>query len=88
MLRSPGFEAAGWTLNVGRGGVRVVLEERIDDAHEYELFFSDDTVGRRVRVAWWQDAADGQIAGLEYLDVQGPGAPEGEAAGGAPRTGE
>jgi hypothetical protein len=72
-LRAPNFETQGWTLNVGRGGVRVVLEERIEDGREYELFFSDDSSGRRVQVAWLQDAADGQIAGLKYLDPD-PGA--------------
>jgi hypothetical protein len=50
--------------------VRVVLEERLQESREYELFFSDDTTGRRVEVAWSQDAADGQIVGLKYLDLE------------------
>lgn len=69
-LRGPGFETQGWTLNVGRGGVRVVLEDPIGHDHEYELFFSDDAKGRRVQVAWSQEQADGQIAGLKYLDPE------------------
>lgn len=76
-IRGPGFEAHGWTLNVGRGGVRVVLEERVQDAFEYELFFGDDETGRRVQVAWSNDQADGQIAGLKYLDLDAPPDPEG-----------
>jgi|SRR5688572_6317411 hypothetical protein len=76
-IRGPGFEAHGWTLNVGRGGVRVVLEERVADSQEYELFFGDDTTGRRVQVAWSNDQADGQIAGLRYLDLDAPPDPEG-----------
>jgi hypothetical protein len=84
-LRAPNFETQGWTLNVGRGGVRVVLEERIEDGREYELFFSDDNSGRRVQVAWVQDAADGQIAGLKYLDPElGAGS---EAGGSTASTG-
>lgn len=83
-LRAPNFETQGWTLNVGRGGVRVVLEERIEDGREYELFFSDDSSGRRVQVAWLQDAADGQIAGLKYLDPElCPGFLGGESSAGA-----
>jgi hypothetical protein len=71
-------------LNVGRGGVRVVLEERIEDGREYELFFSDDSSGRRVQVAWLQDAADGQIAGLKYLDPElGAGLEAGGTSAGA-----
>ena len=54
---------------MGRGGVRVVLEDRIENGREYELFMGDDSSGRRVQVAWSQDAADGQIAGLKYLDA-------------------
>ena len=63
------FETQGWTLNVGRGGVRVVVEERLREGGRYELIFSDDTTRRQVEVAWLQDAADGQIAGLKYLDA-------------------
>jgi hypothetical protein len=57
-------------LNVGRGGVRVVLEDSIERDQDYELFFSDDATGRRVRVAWSTEQADGQIAGLKYLELE------------------
>jgi hypothetical protein len=76
-LRAPGFETQGWTLNVGRGGVRVVLEDKIEHDRDYELFFSDDTNGRKVQVAWSQEQADGQIAGLKYLEVEPLPNPEG-----------
>jgi hypothetical protein len=85
-LRAAGFEAVGWTLNVGRGGVRVVLEERLQESREYELFFSDDTSGRRVALAWSQDAADGQIVGLKYLDVEAIPDAEGGVPSVAPKT--
>jgi hypothetical protein len=83
-LRAEGFETRGWTLNVGRGGVRVVLEERIETSREYELFFSDDATGRRVQVAWSQEQADGQIAGLKYLDVEAAPNPEGNLSSDPP----
>jgi hypothetical protein len=79
-LRAPGFETQGWTLNVGRGGVRVVLEDRIEHERDYELFFSDDANGRRVQVAWAQEQADGQIVGLKYLDVEPLPNPEGASS--------
>ncbi len=51
--------------------------ERVGDSQEYELFFGDDATGRRVQVAWSNDQADGQIAGLKYLDLDAPPIPRG-----------
>ena len=28
-LRAPGFETTGWTLNISRGGLRAIVEERL-----------------------------------------------------------
>jgi hypothetical protein len=86
-LRGEGFETKGWTLNVGRGGVRVVLEDAIDTTREYELYFSDDASGRRVQVAWSQEQADGQIAGLKYVNVDPAPSPEGSVASEPPSLG-
>ncbi len=68
-LRAPGFEATGWTLNVSRGGLRAVVEAEVPEAAEYELVLGDDSSGRRVRVVWRKQATDGEILGLQYLDV-------------------
>jgi hypothetical protein len=70
ILRSEDFEAAGWTLNVSRGGVRIVLEDPVQAQHEYQVSIGGGS-SRRGRVAWVRDEADGQIAGVQFLDVDG-----------------
>lgn len=80
VFRSEGVETNGWTLNVSRGGIRVIVEENIELGREYELLIGDAPSPRRGRVVWVQDEADGQIAGVQYLDVEGgsvPPAPDG-----------
>jgi len=65
-------ESIGWTLNLSRGGVRIVVEDPIELFAEYTVIFgAGDSNPRPVRVAWIQDEAGGQIVGLQYLDVQG-----------------
>jgi hypothetical protein len=71
VLRREDFEAEGWTLNLSRGGVRVILEAPVELGHEYQIFIGDAEGGRRCRVVWVQDEADGQIAGVQFLDVDG-----------------
>ncbi len=72
LLRAPGFETSGWTLNVSRGGVRLVVEDKVDVGREYELSIGDEqtNVVRRGRVVWVQDEADGQIAGVQFIDIE------------------
>lgn len=58
-----------WTLNVSRGGVRLVVEDPISVGVLYQI-----TVGegrpRPARVVWLREEADGQIAGLKFEDVE------------------
>jgi hypothetical protein len=68
----------GWTLNVSRGGVRVVLEEPVVAGVDYQVAIGDSKA-RPARVVWVRDEADGQIAGLQFLDV-----PDGEVPGTLP----
>ena len=70
-MRRDGFEVEGWSLNVSRGGVRVILEAPVELGDEYEIFIGDAETGRQCRVVWVQDEADGQIAGMQFLDVEG-----------------
>ncbi|MEO8906242.1 MAG: PilZ domain-containing protein [Polyangiaceae bacterium] len=72
LVRSPGFEAHGWTLNVSRGGVRAIVEEPLIQGIEYQVIVGDEETAapRRAAVAWLQDESDGQIVGLQYLDVE------------------
>jgi hypothetical protein len=65
-------EYIGWTLNLSRGGLRIVVEDPIELNTEYTVVLGEDEqVARPVRVAWIQDEAGGQIAGLQFLDVEG-----------------
>ncbi len=68
VLRAGAVEFDGWTLNQSRGGLRVVVEERVELGAEYAVEMSGKSP-RRARVVWLQDEADGQVAGLEYLDL-------------------
>jgi hypothetical protein len=70
VLRRESFVTEGWTLNVSRGGVRVIVEEPLDLGAVYELTMGAGTA-RPGKVVWVQDEADGQICGVEFLDWDG-----------------
>jgi hypothetical protein len=59
----------GWTLNLSRGGARVVVEQAIEVGREYEVQIGADAPFRPGRVGWVRDEADGQIVGLQFLDA-------------------
>jgi hypothetical protein len=64
----------GWALNVSRGGVRAILEERVDLGEEYELTIGEEgsaALTRHARVVWVQDEPDGVIVGFEFLFTTG-----------------
>jgi hypothetical protein len=69
-LSANGRVVEGWTLNASRGGVRLVVEERLEEGVVYELRVVDamPPIVRPSKVVWVQDEADGQICGLEFLD--------------------
>jgi hypothetical protein len=73
VIRSKDFETQGWTLNVSRGGLRVVVEAALEKGTEYEVVVgdSDNDAARAASVVWVKDAADGQIVGLQYMDSEG-----------------
>ena len=63
-------EVDGWTLNLSRGGVRIIVEDRVELGKEYDISIGDDEhIRRPCRVVWVQDEADGQIAGVQFLDT-------------------
>lgn len=67
-----GVETIGWTLNVSRGGVRLIVEDPLQIGGEYEIQVGDETAPvRPARVVWVQDEADGQIVGAQFLDGSG-----------------
>jgi len=73
ILRAPAFETVAWTLNLSRGGVRLIVEEPLELGATYELVIgdADPPVVRQGRVVWVQDEADGQICGVQFLDTEG-----------------
>jgi PilZ domain len=60
----------GWALNVSRGGVRVILEERVELGEEYDVTIGIEeaaALNRKARVVWLQEEPDGFIVGMEFL---------------------
>ena len=72
-LRGPGdFEASGWTLNVSRGGARLVLfDEEVQTGVQYMVTLGEKSKGRAAEVIWVRKEPDGQIVGVKFKDVEG-----------------
>lgn len=77
LLRRGSEEITGWTLNVSRGGVRVIVEDPlvIDDELEVQVGDVEDCIVHPGRVVWIKEQADGQIVGVQFTDVEGAVAP-------------
>ena len=59
----------GWALNISRGGIRVILEDKVDLADEFEVVLTTEgEAGSPVqgRVVWVQEEPDGVVAGIEF----------------------
>lgn len=57
----------GWALNVSRGGLRVILEEKVTLGQTFEITIgSDEVLTKPGRVVWVQEEPDGVIVGLEF----------------------
>jgi hypothetical protein len=82
-VRGDTFQTAGWTLNISRGGARLVLEEAVELGALYQVEVGVEPEPRQVRIVWAQDEADGQIVGVQFLDTDGS-IPPPPAAGSAP----
>ena len=66
------FEVSGWTLNVSRGGARLVLfDEEVQTGVEYMVTLGDKARPRAAHVIWVRDEPDGQIVGVKFKDVDG-----------------
>jgi PilZ domain len=64
----------GWALNVSRGGVRVILEEKVELGKEFDVTVGDPEKGgtaARGRIVWVQEEPDGVIAGVEFVGESG-----------------
>jgi hypothetical protein len=70
-IRRDAFETTGWTLNISRGGARLVLEESVELGAQYQVEMGPEADPRDVRIVWAQDESDGQIVGVQFLDTDG-----------------
>jgi hypothetical protein len=70
-------EISAWTLNMSRGGLRLVVEDVVDVGTSY-LVAIGDAEERPATVVWTREEADGQIAGLKFDDGEGHEAPSSE----------
>ena len=74
----------GWALNVSRGGVRAICEERITLGADFDVTIGEEAgLTRRGRIVWVQEEPDGVIIGIEFVGASqtfhsaAPPAPEG-----------
>ncbi len=62
----------GWALNVSRGGLRAILEEKVDLGAKFEIVLgADNALERPARIVWVQEEPDGVIVGLEFTSLSG-----------------
>jgi hypothetical protein len=70
-LRNPSGSITGWTLNVSRGGARLIVEEPVIVGQTWDMLAGETETPRPVRVVWIHNEAGGQIVGVQYLDTVG-----------------
>jgi hypothetical protein len=69
---APGKPLEGWALNVGRGGVRVILEEKVEPGSLFDVVLQgganaeEAAQAQEGRVVWIQEEPDGVVAGIEF----------------------
>ena len=62
----------GWALNVSRGGLRAILEEKVVLGQKFDVGIgTDEVMLRPSRVVWVQEEPDGVIVGLEFTSLSG-----------------
>lgn len=62
----------GWALNVSRGGLRAILEDKVLLGQKFEIELGTDEVLRRTgRIVWVQEEPDGVIVGIEFTGMSG-----------------
>lgn len=69
-LASEGRQLEGWSLNMSRGGIRIIVEGTVALGEEFDVVLGGSP-GRRGRIAWIQEEPDGVIAGLEFVTMSG-----------------
>lgn len=72
-LRADGKVFEGWALNVSRGGLRAILEDKVELGAQFDVALGaeEDALQRSGRVVWVQEEPDGVIVGIEFLTLSG-----------------
>jgi hypothetical protein len=62
----------GWALNVSRGGLRAILEDKVRLGQKFEITLgTEEVIQRTGRVVWVQEEPDGVIVGIEFTGLSG-----------------
>jgi hypothetical protein len=63
----------GWALNVSRGGLRAILEDKVHLGQKFEIALGsdEDVLHRSGRIVWVQEEPDGVIVGIEFTGTSG-----------------
>lgn len=62
----------GWALNVSRGGLRAILEEKVTLGQKFEIALgTEEVIRRNGRIVWVQEEPDGVIVGIEFTGASG-----------------
>jgi hypothetical protein len=75
--RAAGALLEGWALNVSKGGIRVILEEKVEPGEEFDVELLDPNAaaggeGPAIEgaqagcVVWVQEESDGVVAGIAF----------------------
>jgi hypothetical protein len=72
-VRGGGATLEGWALNVSRGGVRVILEDKVELGSDFEVTIGNEQSSQPYlgRIVWVQEEPDGVIAGVEFRGISG-----------------
>jgi hypothetical protein len=67
-----GRSLEGWALNISRGGLRAILEDKIILGQKFEITMgTDEVIHRTGRIVWVQEEPDGVIVGVEFTGTSG-----------------
>src|SRR5262245_52566809 len=62
----------GWALNLSRGGLRAILEEKVFLGQKFEVtVHTAELVVKAGRIVWVQEEPDGVIVGVEFTGNSG-----------------
>ncbi len=62
----------GWALNISRGGLRAILEDKVILGQKFDITLgTDEVIHRTGRIVWVQEEPDGVIVGIEFTGTSG-----------------